>query len=151
MLGLPAGLLGGQAPLVRFERRVARLLGVGVGFLPALRLLGRLGDGLLVAFQVQLELVAAHPALEVLKRAAVNEMAPAQHSRVIADLVDVAEIVAGNDERLFLGQRLDQVEHAAAGLRIEAVRRLVPDEQVRLVDEAGGDREVVGLGRAVLA
>ena len=45
LLGLPAGILGGLAPLVRFECRAARLVGLGLGPLPALRFLGNLALG----------------------------------------------------------------------------------------------------------
>ena len=84
-------------------------------------------------------MIAAHAALEVLQRARVDELTPAQDGGVVADLVDVAQVVAGNDQRLVAAERLDQLEHAAAGLDVQAVRWLVPDQQVGFVDQAGGD------------
>src|SRR5262249_11569859 len=89
-------------------------------------------------------MVAAHSPLEVLERAAVNELTPAQYRWVISPFVNVAEVMAGDDQRFLFGQALDQVQHAAARFRIEAMRRLVPDQQVRLVDQAGGDGQPSG-------
>src|SRR5262249_42711873 len=105
---------------------------------------GGLRDRLLVAFEVELEVVAAHAALEVLQRAEVDELAVAEDGGVVADLVDVGKVVAGDGQRFLAGKRLDPAEHAAAGFRVQAVGRLVPDEQVRLVDQAGGHGEAGG-------
>src|SRR5260221_12188130 len=63
---------------------------------------------------------------------------------MVADLIDVVQIVAGENQRLLRGERLDQLQHAASSLDVEIVRRLIPDEQIGLVDQAGGDRQSSG-------
>src|SRR5207247_5274978 len=99
------------------------------------------GDRLLIAVEIHLEVVTAHAALQVLQTAEVDELPAAEDCRVVADLIDIAEIVAGEDECLLAAEVLDKLEHAAPGFGVEAVRGLIPDEQVGLVDEAGGHGE----------
>src|SRR5262249_20746012 len=106
--------------------------------------LGRLADRFLIAFEVQLIMIAPHPALEVLKRAAVDQLAATKYGGMIAGFVDVAEIMTRQNARLLAPQPLDHLEQAAPGLWIEAVRRLIPDQQLRLVNETGGDGQPSG-------
>ena len=95
------------------------------------------GDGFLIAVDVYFEMVAAHATLEIVQRTAVNQLAMAQHGGVVANLVDIVEVVAGNDQGFFPAESFDQVEHAASGFGIQSVRWFIPDQQIRIVDEAG--------------
>ena len=63
----------------------------------------------------------------------------------VADLLDLAEQVAGEDDRdpeLAAGPP-DEVEHLVAAGRVEAVRRLVEEEQPRIVDEGLGELDAL--------
>ena len=59
-----------------------------------------------------------------------------------ADLLDLGEQVAGDEHRGAVGgQRPDQRAHLAGALRVEAVGRLVEDEQVAGCEQRRGDGE----------
>ena len=63
---------------------------------------------------------------------------------MIAHLVDIAQIVARQDDRLLGRERLDQIQHRSAGFDVETERRFVPDQEIGFVDQAGGDGEASG-------
>ena len=56
--------------------------------------------------------------------------------------------VVGRDherEAELLPERLDQVEHALAGVRVEVPGRLVAEQQLRALGERAGERDALGL------
>ena len=60
----------------------------------------------------------------------------------VAELLGLVHVVGRQDERhATLLQAVEAVPEQVAGLRIEAGRRLVEEEQVRLVDQRPGDRQ----------
>src|SRR5262249_44943685 len=87
-----------------------------------------LGNRLLVAVEVELEVVFANSSFEIGKRPAKYHLTAAQHSRVIAHLVDITQIMTRNNQSFFAGERLDQVQHGTPGLDIKSVSWLVPNE-----------------------
>lgn len=66
-----------------------------------------------------------------------------QHGDVVGDAFEIARDVAGEEDRvgLVLHELGDDVEELVAGERVEARRRFVEDEEVRVVCERDGRLE----------
>jgi hypothetical protein len=60
-------------------------------------------------FQLQAEVVALEAAFHVLHRAAEDHPPLVHHAHVVADMVDIAEDVGGDDDGAVLAQLADQV------------------------------------------
>ena len=85
-----------------------------------------------------------------------HQSALAHHAEVGADLLDLREQVAGDEDGGPVGrQRGDQRPHLPSALRVEAVRRLVQQQQVAGREQRRGDREPLahpeGVGAVALA
>ena len=89
------------------------------------------------------ELVAAR-ADEVGGRALVHGATGLDEHEPVADLLELAEVVRRHEHRATAaGQRSDQPAHLVDALRVEAVRRLVEDQQRRVAEQRGGDAEAL--------
>ena len=83
----------------------------------------------------------AGPLGERAQRRGAEEPAGIDRDEEVADPLDLAEQVAGDDDRdpeLGAGPP-DEREHLVAAGRVEAVRRLVEQQQARVVDEGLGE------------
>src|SRR5215211_2122105 len=76
---------------------------------------------------------------------AFGEEAPvADHGYPVAQLLDLGEEVAGEEDRqAFLVEAADERAHVAHPARIQAVRRLVEDQDLRLPQQRGGYRQAL--------
>ena len=87
----------------------------------------------------------ARPLRERRERRGPQQPAGVDRQQVVADALDLAEQVRGHhdgDAELVAGPP-DQLEHLVATGRIEAVRRLVEEEQPRVVDERLGQLDAL--------
>jgi hypothetical protein len=67
---------------------------------------------------------------------------PVDHHRPVADLFDLGEQVAREQHRpALLGLPADERAHLHCAVRVEAARRLVEDQQRRILEQGGGDTE----------
>ena len=80
--------------------------------------------------------------MQVGERALIHDAAGADDGDARAELLDLGEQMAGEEDgHAPAGQLLDQVAHVADAARVEAVRRLVEYEQLRVAQERGGEPE----------
>src|SRR5215469_13339501 len=78
----------------------------------------------------------------LLQRALEHQPAGPHHSDVAADLLHLGEQVRGHQHGYAAGGDLpDKPAHLPGALRIQAVRRLVQDDELTRLEQAGGNRE----------
>ena len=81
---------------------------------------------------------------EVGGRALVERAAGVDQHQPVADLLELAEVVRRHEHgAAAVGQRADQAAHLAHALRVEAVGRLVEDQQLGVAEQRGGDAEAL--------
>src|SRR5579871_900477 len=94
--------------------------------------------------QFDFDAVAPDGLFEGANGAAEDEFAIVQDAHMIADAVNVGEDMRGDHDRLGLAQFAQQIEGIFAPCRVEAGRRLVPDEEAGIVHQGGGDPQACG-------
>ena len=79
--------------------------------------------------------------LHLLDVALRQQFAAAEHEHVVAHRLDVRQQVAGEEQAhpLAVRQVAGQLDHLLAAGRVHAVRRLVEDQQLRVVDDRRGE------------
>ena len=72
-------------------------------------------------------------------RALGGEAALVHHDEAVAELLGLVHVVGGDDQRHpVLLEPVEAIPQQVAGLRVEARRRLVEDQEVRVGDRAPG-------------
>ena len=89
-------------------------------------------------------MLAARRSLELVDRARGDDPAAGDDHDVLADVLDEVELVAGEDDA-DAGRRAlaDDLGHRRDADRVEARERLVEHEQLRVVDERGGELDAL--------
>ena len=88
--------------------------------------------------------VLAGPPHHLGHRPGEDQLAEADHHEVVADRLDLRELVRRDDHGASVApQFAEQLPDLHDPRRIEPVRRLVEDEQVRVGEEGGGDAEAL--------
>ena len=141
--------LRAEPPVVHRDERGLAVVGVEqepVGqHLAAVGEVGHLlGQGLVLArAEAQLEDLPGGVLLdERAGRPLGDDAAAVHHHEPVAQLLGLVHVVGGEDQAdALLLEAVEPVPQGVAGLRVEARRRLVEQQQLRLVDEAARDGE----------
>ncbi len=80
-----------------------------------------------------------------------EQSAPEQDRHAVGDALDLAEDVGRDEDRALSRQRPDVPPHLDDLARVEAVGRLVEDEQVRIAQEGLGDSDALAVPARELA
>jgi hypothetical protein len=72
-----------------------------------------------------------------------GEVAAGQHQHAIAERIDLLHDVRGQDHRGLPGEFADQPAHVFVLLRVQAVARLVEDQQLRLTENGLGHADAL--------
>ena len=84
-------------------------------------------------------------------RALADDVAPVDDGHRVAGALDLVEEVRGQHHRAALGhEREDHVAHLVHAGRVEAVHRLVEDQQLGVAEQAGGHPEALAHAHRVL-
>src|SRR5450759_2607099 len=79
---------------------------------------------------------------QLARRALGHDIRLVHHHESVAELLRLVHVVRGEDQRhALLFEAVEPVPEQVPGLRVQARSRLVEQEQVRLVDQAPGDRQ----------
>ena len=88
---------------------------------------------------------------EILRRRLRDEAALADHGDLRSDGLDVGDDVRREDHDAALADLREQVAETHALLRVEADRRLVDDDELRIAEERLGDAEALAHAAGVAA
>ena len=83
----------------------------------------------------QHRLMALHPRYQVLRRVARFELAVADDDDAVRDALHFRQDVRAQDDRVLAAELLDQLAHFRDLLRVQASRRLVEDQHIRVVNQ----------------
>ncbi|MFM1941808.1 MAG: hypothetical protein RI897_790 [Verrucomicrobiota bacterium] len=143
-LGLAGGLEdllddgAGDFVGLEFEADTA---GVGLDGFAAEGLADGVGEGVDIAAHFDFEDIFGEEIFEVVAGSVEEELALVEDEEPVADAVDIAEDMGAEDDGFTLAELFEQAEGLAAADGVESGGGFIPDEEVGIIHEGGGDPE----------